>query len=149
MVPILVTGLWSCSGSDAPGTRDASEARPLSAAGDAGPPDPARFSRFVDEATGFTTDAVHDADREIVYFDGALAAMVSGASGDRVAGWSVNGNDLRWSEFGVPFRVRFGTEAGERRAYFTEAGPGTICNLRLVGPDQLFISATNERPPNP
>jgi hypothetical protein len=45
--------------------------------------------------------------------------------------------------------VRFGTEEGERRAYFTEAGPGTICNLRVAGPDVLFISASSETPPNP
>jgi hypothetical protein len=75
--------------------------------------------------------------------------MVSDASGDAVGGWSVTGNDLRWSRNGGAFRVRFGTEGGERRAYFTEAGPGTICNLTLVGPDMLFISGTRETPPNP
>ena len=71
------------------------------------------------------------------------------ASGVKTSGWSVDGNDLRWSRSGVAFRVQFGTEAGERRAYFTEAGPGTICDLTLAGPDQLFISATSETPPNP
>jgi hypothetical protein len=44
--------------------------------------------------------------------------------------------------------VRFGSEAGEARAYFTEAGPGTICNLSIRGPDQLSISATSETPPH-
>jgi hypothetical protein len=109
----------------------------------------APFALFMDPATGFSTDAVHDADREIVRFDTEAGALVSDASGDAVSGWSVTSNDLRWSGFGVSFRVRFGTEAGERRAYFTEAGPGTICDLRLAGPNLLSISGTSERPPNP
>jgi hypothetical protein len=145
----VIAGLSSCSGSDEPVAQGLVEARPLSVAGDAGAVDPSRLSRFVDESTGFATDAVHDADREIVHFDASLSSMVSGATGDAASGWSVDGNDLRWSRSGVAFRVQFGTEAGERRAYFTEAGPGTICDLTLAGPDQLFISATSETPPNP
>jgi hypothetical protein len=104
---------------------------------------------FIEAATGFMTDEVHDADREIVHFDALLGAMVSPESGDAVSGWSVTGTDLRWSRSGIPFRVRFGTEEGERRAYFTEAGPGTICNLSVAGPDVLFISGTSQTPPNP
>jgi hypothetical protein len=107
------------------------------------------YVTFIDCTTGFRTDAVHDADREVVHFDAPREAMVSAASGDSVGGWTVAGADLDWSRSGVSFRVRFGTEAGERRAYFTEAGPGTICNLNLAGPDVLFISGTGETPPNP
>jgi hypothetical protein len=103
----------------------------------------------VDCTTGFRTDQVFDADREVVHFDANLEAMVAAASGDSVSGWTVAGADLDWSRSGVSFRVRFGTEAGERRAYFTEAGPGTICNLNVAGPDLLYISATRETPPNP
>jgi hypothetical protein len=65
-----------------------------------------------------------------------------------VSGWTTSGNDLRWNLSGG-FRVRFGTEDGERRAYFTEAGPGTICNLDIRGPNQLSISPSGERPPQP
>jgi hypothetical protein len=107
------------------------------------------YVAFIDCTTGFRTDDVHDADREIVHFDAALQAMVSAASGDSVGGWTVAGADLDWSRSGVSFRVRFGTEAGERRAYFTEAGPGTICNLNVAGPDVLYISGTSETPPDP
>jgi hypothetical protein len=107
------------------------------------------YVTFVDCTTGFSSDEVFDADREIVYFDSSLQAMVSAASGDRVGGWTVAGADLDWSQSGVNFRVRFGSEAGERRAYFTEAGPGTICDLNVAGPDVLFISGTSETPPNP
>jgi hypothetical protein len=112
-------------------------------------PESSPYVTFVDCATGFASDAVFDADREIVHFDASLGAMVSAASSDSVSGWTVSGVELDWSRSGVSFRVRFGTEGGERRAYFTEAGPGTICNLNLAGPDLLYISATSEKPPNP
>jgi hypothetical protein len=112
-------------------------------------PEASPYASFIDCATGFRSDAVFDADREIVHFDASLGAMVSAASGDRVSGWTVSGADLDWSRSGVSFRVQFGTEGGERRAYFTEAGPGTICNLNVAGPDVLYISATREKPPNP
>lgn len=113
------------------------------------PLEPEGYVVFIDPGTGFMTNAVHDADREVVHFDSVRGAMVSGATGAAVSGWQIDGADLDWSRFAVPFRVRFGTEQGERRAYFTEAGPGTICNLRFSGPDQLSISATRETPPNP
>lgn len=108
--------------------------------------DPA-FAIFVDPETGVRLQDVRDADREIVHFDIQSQAMVSAASGDAVSGWVTDGNDLRWDR-GGSFRVRFGSEAGEGRAYFTEAGPGTICNLSISGPDQLSISATSETPPH-
>jgi hypothetical protein len=112
-------------------------------------PVPAVFATFTDAATGFTTDAVYDADREVVHFDGMGGSMIDEASGDAVSGWSVAGAELDWTGSRVPFLVRFGTEGGERRAYFTERGPGTICNLRFPGGGTLFISATSQMPPNP
>lgn len=141
----------SSAGSEADGCSTTSET--LSLAPGATPTVPATeaspYVTFVDCTTGFRTDEVFDADREVVRFDAELEAMVSAASGDSVGGWTVAGADLDWSRSGVSFRVRFGTEAGERRAYFTEAGPGTICNLSVAGPDVLYISATSETPPNP
>jgi hypothetical protein len=140
----------SSAGSDADGCSTMTETLPLAPV--ATPTVPAADSpyvTFVDCATGFRSDEVFDADREVVRFDAELDAMVSAASGDSVSGWTVAGVDLDWSRSGVSFRVRFGTEAGERRAYFTEAGPGTICNLSVAGPDLLYISATSETPPNP
>jgi hypothetical protein len=107
------------------------------------------FVIFVDETTSFMTTEVFDADREIISFDPERRTLVFQATGEAVNGWSVTDGDLDWTRSGVPFRVRFGTEDGNRRAYFTERGPGTICNLNLAGPDSLGISATNERPPNP
>lgn len=106
------------------------------------------LATFVDPDTGFSTQSVHDVDREIIHFDTERVAMIWGADGTPVSGWTTQENELRWDR-GGGFRVRFGTEEGERRAYFTEAGPGTICNLDIRAPEQLFISASRETPPQP
>jgi hypothetical protein len=108
--------------------------------------DPA-FASFVDPATGQALQDVRDADREIVRFGLESQSMIWAATGNPVGGWITNGNDLRWQRSGGAFRVRFGSEAGERRAYFTEADRGTICNLSISAPEQLSISATSETPP--
>lgn len=105
------------------------------------------YVTFVDPDSGFSTVDVHDADRQVVHFDAERAAMIWSASDDAVSGWSTQGSDLSWSRSGVAFRVRFGIEAGERRAYFTETDRGTICNLTITGPESLAISATGETPP--
>jgi hypothetical protein len=109
----------------------------------------ARFVTFLDPDSEFQTSEVHDVDREVVRFDAQLDAMVWSGSGDVVSSWSTNGNDLAWGGSGVAFRVRFGTEAGERRAFFTETDRGTICNLNITAPEALSIRATSELPPDP
>jgi len=145
----MLAGLLACSGSDSQDAPRVARSTAAEAITEALPLEPAGRVVFVEPASGFMTDEVYDADREIVSFDAALGAMVSAETGAVITGWQVDGVDLDWSRFAVPFRVRFGTEEGERRAYFTEAGPGTICNLRFSGADQLSISATFETPPNP
>jgi hypothetical protein len=146
---LVLAGLAACSGSD-PAPADIGDrvapAQPLEPGGNL---DAEAFVVFTEPGTGFMTTEVHDADREVVHFHAELAAMVSALNGTSVDGWDANGTDLSWSRSGISFRVRFGTEEGERRAYFTEAGPGTICNLRILGTDQLSISGTSETPPNP
>jgi hypothetical protein len=114
---------------------------------DTGTPPLGAFTRFTDPISGFSTDEVHDADREIVRFDPSRGAMVLAATGDAVSGWTTNVTDLSWSGSRVAFRVRFGTEQGVPRAYFTETGSGTICNLNISGPERLTIFGTNEPPP--
>jgi len=143
----LALALLACSGPGAaPGRApETQEVRPL-ASSDAGS---ASLVAFFDESTEFETLDVYDATREIVHFDAARNAMVSMDGSVAVSGWATAGNELTWSRSGIGFRVRFGTEAGERRAFFTEAAAGTICDLRLYGPEQLGISGTSEFPPNP
>jgi hypothetical protein len=85
------------------------EALPLAPAVPA--PEASPYVSFIDCTTGFRTDEVFDADREVVHFDADLEAMVSAASGDSVGGWTVAGVDLDWSRSGVAFRVN-----GRRRA---------------------------------
>jgi hypothetical protein len=99
---------------------------------------------FRDPDSDFGTADVYDATREIVRFDAERAAMVSATTGDSVSGWMTDGNDL--GPVGA-FRVRFGSEGGQRRAYFTETGNGTICNIVLSGPERVDIYGTSERPP--
>jgi hypothetical protein len=99
---------------------------------------------FRDTNSNFATSEVYDATREIVRFDAEHAAMVSAATGDSVSGWMTNGNEL--GPVGA-FRVRFGSEGGERRAYFTETANGTICDIVLSGPETIRIFGTSERPP--
>jgi hypothetical protein len=132
--------------------------RPDLAGGAPAEPDPseadtdatsAGFVTFQDPDSEFQTSEVHDADREVVRFEPQLGAMVWSANGDAVSNWSTNGNDLAWGGSGVAFRVRFGTEAGERRAFFTETDRGTICNLSITAPEVLSIRATGELPPDP
>jgi hypothetical protein len=150
VLPLLASGLLACGGSDddftpagAGSGGEITDALPLA-------PDGSAIVAVFTDASGFMTDAVYDADREIVHFDTASGAMLDAATGEAVGGWTVAGAELSWVGSNVLFQVRFGTEGGERRAYFTERRePGTICNLRFPGGGALFISATSQVPPNP
>lgn len=141
----------STSGSNTSGSTNDGAASNAPVAADSAPDVAASNSGFVsfsDPNSDFKTEDVRDADRQIMHFDAAQQALVWADNGDRVTGWTAQANDLAWSDSSIQFRVRFGTEAGEQRAYFTEAGSGTICNLDVSGPDALYISATDELPPN-
>jgi hypothetical protein len=132
----------------APGNSDAEPAPSTTASVSTSvePLNPARAS-FRDPDSSFVTQDVYDSEREVVHFDVERTAMLAEGSTDSVSGWATDGNELRWNQSGVAFRVRFGTEEGARRAYFTEAGNGTICNLEIEGPDTLRIFATSQVPP--
>ena len=92
-----------------------------------------------DDAT-FCTSDVRDVDDEIVRFDTSTNSIIWAADGSayQAGSWTVAGVFLA----GGGFQVRFGTQDGERRAYFTETGPATICQIQVFG-DFLSISATN------
>ena len=110
------------------------------------PPPPAAgdtFAVFMDPGSDFQTSDVRDVDNEIVRFDTTEDALLWTATDLLFDGWVVDGNFLG---AGRPYQVRFGTVSGERRAYFTETGRGTICELSVVN-NELFIAPTNLLPP--
>ena len=127
---------------------------PQSDSGEQGPVDDpvlegalAAMAVFDDPDSDFSTIEVHDVDRQVFYFDAEAQAMVRADTGDGASGWMNDGNDLASRGVFGRFMIRFGTEEGQRRAYFTEVDPPTICNLELNAPEQLQIYATSERPP--
>ncbi len=93
---------------------------------------------FQDPDSDFSTTDVMDIDREIVRLDGVRGELIWVADGTTATGWDINGN-LLGNGF---FTVAFGTENGERGAYFTETAAATICDIRVVN-GIILISATS------
>ncbi len=103
------------------------------------------FTVFVDPDSDFATSDVRDVDEEIVRFDGQAKAIIW-VTDDLTFGegfWEIDGNFLG---DGRQFQVRFGTKEGERRAYFTETVPATICDL-FVEEGMLRIVPTDSPVP--
>ncbi len=92
---------------------------------------------FQDPDSDFSTTDVMDVDGEIVQLDGARGELIWVADGTTAGGWDINGN-LLGNGF---FTVAFGTENGQRGAYFTETATATICNIR-VDNGNILISPT-------
>jgi hypothetical protein len=92
----------------------------------------------MDPGSGFSTMDVRDVQEQIVHFDTA-GTLIWEADGSRFPGYPVSGNFITTSQ---RFQVRFGFKDGERRAYFTETGPATICDIE-VRSGQLSISPTS------
>ncbi len=133
---ILLTvaiGLLGCSDSL---TTDSTALPPPPAPGDT-------FAVFSDPNSDFQTTDVRDTDNEVVRFDTTENALVWTPSDLLFDGWVVDGNFL---DPGRQYQVRFGTVNGETRAYFTETGRGTICELSVVN-NELFIAPTDLLPP--
>lgn len=94
---------------------------------------------FSDPDSEFTTSDVRDIDEQIVQFDGVAKTMIWVDGNIEFPGWAVEGNLLGETQF---FQVRFGTKDGEQRAYFTETGTATICNIEVPN-GALSITATS------
>ncbi len=135
------TALFGCNGVALPGSGDGDTAGDV-VDDDTGTGD-ANLVIFIDDAEGsaFTTTDVRDVDDEIVQFDADTMAIVWKETGEafRAGSWVTDGNFLGAAR---SFQVRFGSVGGERRAYFTETGPATICDIRVTDGD-LLISATS------
>jgi hypothetical protein len=147
--PSAAAGAPEAGSSTSRESTPSAESAPPNAAVSEDDPPAGDLASFEDPTTGAHISAVHDADRQVVYFDLERGALLAAPSGDAVSGWRISGDDLSWTRSSVAFRVRFGAERGERRAFFTETASGTICNLDVGAPDLLSISSTNEQPPNP
>ena len=100
------------------------------------------LAMFTDPTTGQATSDVRDVDEQVMRFETPSGVLIWGPDGSRHNGWPVSGVFL---DAAHSFQVRFGSRSGQRRAYFTETGNGTICNLEVRG-GQLTITATSERP---
>ena len=113
---------------------------------DDSPTSPPRLvlASFVDPMGGFSTSDVRDSEGDVVRFtvDGSLVWPPTMAT---FGGFPVTGNFIGSTQ---DFQIRFGTEGGQRRAYFTERGPGTICDIDLIN-GMINVSPTSQTVPNP
>ena len=91
-----------------------------------------KLAVFQDPESDFTSTDVYDVNDEIVQFDTENDAIIWAASGSafNAGSWVVSENFPESSQF---FQIRFGTKDGERRAFFTETGTATICDIRVSG----------------
>jgi hypothetical protein len=124
LLAILLAGMAACS--------DSSPSSPT-------PQPQPQLAVFTDAAGGMSSSDVRDVDEQIVRFDRVANTLIWTASGASFPGFPVSGNFIGPTQ---GFEVRFGTQNGQRRAYFTERGPGTICNIEVAN-GQLVISPTN------
>lgn len=104
--------------------------------------DDGEFAVFSDPDSEFTTMDVRDVDGQIVRFDAARRQLIWVEDNLAFDGFDVNENLLA-NGF---FTVRFGTENGERRAFFTETDPPTICDISAPG-GSLSIQSTETTVP--
>jgi hypothetical protein len=111
--------------------------------GDETGPSDSDFAVFRDAASSFATSDVRDIDDQIVKFIPSDKTMLWTPGNLLFDDWPVSGNFLGPDR---AFEVRFGTASGQRRAYFTQVGPGTICDIEVVG-NTLQLSPTNVLPP--
>jgi hypothetical protein len=127
----LLVGVFACNDDDSPTS----------------PPMPTptlTLASFTDPMGGFSTHDVRDSEGDIVRFtvDGSLVWPPTMAT---FSGFPVTGNLIGPTQ---GFEVRFGTENGQRRAYFTERGPGTLCDIDLIN-GTINVSPTSKTVPNP
>lgn len=79
------------------------------------------------DADGFETVEVFDATYDQVAFRSSDDHLLVGQ--EAFAEWPMD-EDYTTPDSGF-FRVRFGVEDGEQRAYFTESAAGTVCDIQL------------------
>ncbi len=97
---------------------------------------------FEDPDGGFRTNDARDIDGEVVRFDAEAGELIWTLNDSRFTGWDIEGNKLQRGFF----CILFGSEKGERAAYFTETSTQTICDI-VVNGDRLQIFPTSSSVP--
>jgi hypothetical protein len=133
LLVVLIAGTVGCGDSDSTPTTPTTSTPPPP------PPGPVQLAVFTDPSSTFSTSDVRDSEDEIVRFDVTTSSLIWAADGRLFSGYPVSGLFIRADRF---FQVRFGTKDGERRAYFTEAAAGTICDVEIVGGQPVITSTT-------
>jgi hypothetical protein len=128
---MLIEGMSGCGGSKSTPAAPSTPTPP--------PPAQVQLATFTDPDSSFTTSDVRDVQRQIVRFDTTSNSLIWAADGRSFPGFPVGGNFIGSDK---AFQVRFGTEDGERRAYFTETTSTYICDIEVAG-GQLMISPTS------
>jgi hypothetical protein len=123
-----VVGMLAC-GSDSPSSTVTPTPTPI-----------VRLATFTDPASSFSTSDVRDVQEQVMRFDTASNSLIWTVNGQTYTGYPViDTYFIRSDKF---FQVRFGMRNGERRAYFTEAARGTICDVE-VSSGGLVITPTD------
>lgn len=105
---------------------------------------------FTEQASGFSTSDLRDAQEQIVQFNTANE-LIWTADGTHLPGYRAEGNFIpAEASCKCTLVVHFGTRNGERRAYLTadyiHDNPGTVVDLEIAG-GVLVVSRTNVFPP--
>lgn len=146
-VPVLASGLVGCSGSSLPPALSA----PTSQSVRQPVPQPAAVQLvvFSDRASAFATSDVRDVQEQIVTFTTA-DELIWTADGTHFPEYIADGTFIAYHhKTDKLFQVRFGTKAGERRAYLTwtderlRGAPATILDLSVNGRGDLIIAETS------
>lgn len=146
-------GLAGCN--DAPAALTPSAPSPIPRAAPAPVPLPLNgLALFIDSATGFSTTDVHDADGQMIRVSTA-DELIWVADGTRFPEFIAAGaNTIGYHHAGdTYFQIRFGTTAGERRAYVTwpdralHGDAPTILDLWVDARGDLKVTETSLRVP--
>jgi hypothetical protein len=122
-------------------------------------PAPGPLALFSEQATGFSTADLRDAEDQIVQLS-STGELIWVADGTRLPGYRLDSFTSNGSRHyfilgkicdeGCAFEVRFGTGDGERRAYLTvdygHDNPGTRVDVEVVDAE-LRVRRTNDYPP--
>jgi hypothetical protein len=138
-VLILAVGLTGC---DVP--------RPSTPTGPSPAPQPAGLVMFTEQASGFSTSELRDAQEQIVQFN-TRNELIWAADGRHLPGYRAHGNFIpAEAACKCTLVVHFGSRNGERRAYLTadyiHDNDGTVVDLEIAG-GVLIVSRTNVFPP--